>query len=67
MPKKRRKQRNNAAFYQKNDFDYKAKTIFGSGIETKVDNHSKYNINKNKQCNISINEGEKKDERKYVK
>ena len=41
------------------------KTIFGSGIETKVDNHSKYNINKNKQCNISINEGEKKDERKY--
>ena len=40
------------------------KNIFGSNIENKVDNHSKYNINKNKQCNISINEGEKKDERK---
>lgn len=40
------------------------KDIFGNSIETKIDNHSKYNINKNKQCNISINEGEKKDERK---
>lgn len=32
------------------------KNIFGSNIENKIDNHSKYNINKNKNCDIKISE-----------
>lgn len=32
------------------------KNIFGSNIENKIDNHSKYNINKNKNCDIKITE-----------
>ena len=37
------------------------KNIFGSNIETKIDNHSKYNINKNKNCDIKISERGVKD------
>lgn len=40
------------------------KTIFGSNIEMKIDNYNKYNIKKNKKCNISIVENEDKNERK---
>ena len=32
------------------------KTIFGKDIEVSIENHNKYNINKNKNCDISINE-----------
>lgn len=32
------------------------KNIFGSNIENKIYNHSKYNISKNKNCDINISE-----------
>lgn len=32
------------------------KSIFGKDIEVSTENHSKYNIKKNKNCDISITE-----------
>lgn len=32
------------------------KLIFEKDIDISVENHNKYNINKNKSCDISINE-----------
>ena len=32
------------------------KSIFGKDIEVSIENHNKYSINKNKNCDISINE-----------
>lgn len=32
------------------------KSIFSKDIEISVENHNKYNINKNKNCDISISE-----------
>ena len=32
------------------------KNLFGQDIKVSVENNSKYNINKNKKCNISIND-----------
>lgn len=32
------------------------KSIFGKDIEVSVENHNKYNIKKNKKCDISITE-----------
>lgn len=32
------------------------KNLFGQDIKVSVENNSKYNIKKNKKCNISIND-----------
>jgi len=40
------------------------KSIFSNDIETKIDNHSKYNINRNKNCDISITENGGKSEKR---
>lgn len=40
------------------------KKLMESNIEINSDNHSKYNINKNKDCNISINENGVNNEKK---
>lgn len=39
------------------------KNLFGQDIKVNVENNSKYNINKNKECNISINDSGDNNER----
>ena len=40
------------------------KNIFGQDIKISVDNNTKYNVNKNKECNISINDSGEKNDKK---
>ena len=39
------------------------KNIFGQDINVSVIKETKYNINKNKKCNINISDGEKNNEK----